>query len=179
VDTGSRPSADRTEIERLLHQLRSTLARLKAELEIAQGGDESLAAAPMATVDEALTQLDCIARVTVRRAQPLRRTVLVVDDDLRLATAMARQLQRLGVEAIAQANLGSLETLNPDNTTVLIDLGVLRISSRESLAKLAQYRITVMSGSADPPARLEARSYGASTYLVKPVDPILVVPQGG
>jgi CheY-like chemotaxis protein len=166
-------------VERLLHQLRSTLARLKAELELSQGENNSLGAAPMASIDEALLQLDSIARVTVRRAEPAPRTVLIVDDDLRLATAMARQFHRLGVGAIAQANLDSLETLSPDRTTVLVDLGVLRLSKRESLAKLAQYRITVMSGSADPLARLEARSYGASTYLVKPVDPILIVQEGG
>jgi CheY-like chemotaxis protein len=129
----------------------------------------------MASVDEALVLLDRLERATVYRPQQSHRTLLIVDDDLRLATAMASQLVRLGVQATAQPNLENLSTWSPDTTRVLIDLGVLRISKRESLERLAQYDMTVMSGSVDQLARLEARSYGASTFLVKPVDPALMV----
>lgn len=177
MGTGSRPSADRSEVERLLHLLRSTLARLKAELELADKQPASLQSPAMDTVNEALLLVDQVERAAISRPVTGQRTVLVVDDDIRLATAIARQVLRLGVPAIAQANLDNLGELSPDAVRVLIDLGVLRTSTREVIDALAGYHMTVMTGSADPLARLEARSYGASAVLVKPIDPAQLVDQ--
>ena len=177
MGTGSRPSADRTEVERLLHLLRSTLARLKAELELADDHPPSLQSPAIETVNEALLLVGQVERSTVTRPAAGQRTVLVVDDDLRLATAIARQMLRLGVPAIAQASLDNLGELAPDSIRVLIDLGVLRTSTREVINVLSRYHVTVMTGSADPLANLEARSYGASEVLVKPIDPAQLIDQ--
>src|SRR5580704_16961103 len=90
--TGSSPSP---ELAAALHRLRSTLARLKAELELAQ---EDGAVAParrlLGDVDEALTLLREVERVALGLV-----TVLVVDDDARLAELTARGLRRLGFDS--------------------------------------------------------------------------------
>src|SRR5438874_8391422 len=77
VGTGSRPRADRTEVDRLLHELRSTLARLKAEVELlAAAGDPALRG-PHESLTEAF---DLIAALESSRERG-ERLILVLDDD--------------------------------------------------------------------------------------------------
>src|SRR4029077_12399566 len=78
-----------------LHRLRSTLARLKAELELAEA-DET--APPidrlLAGLEEAFAVLSSLEEADHGVVQ-----VLLLDDDGRLAEITARGLRRLGYEA--------------------------------------------------------------------------------
>ena len=78
-----------------LHRLRSTLARLKAELELAVvDGTPPQPERLLDDVRDALAQLGA-----VEDASRLRGAVLAVDDDARLAEITARGLRRLGFDA--------------------------------------------------------------------------------
>src|ERR1700676_3629573 len=83
------------ELAAALHRLRSTLARLKAELELAQADG---AAPPVSRLLSDLEQAFALLREVERAALGLV-TVLVVDDDARLAELTARGLRRSGYEA--------------------------------------------------------------------------------
>src|SRR4029077_7753168 len=87
LGTGSSP---KPELAAALHRLRSTLARLKAELELAMvDGSAPPMELLLEDVREALSHL-----TAVEDASHLRGAVLVVDDDARLAEITARGLRR-------------------------------------------------------------------------------------
>src|ERR1700686_3877726 len=100
--TGSSPSP---ELAAALHRLRSTLARLKAELELAQEseGPESLPGRMLGDLNEALMLLQEVEQAAFGVVP-----VLVVDDDVRLAELTARGLRRLGYDADATSSLRDL-----------------------------------------------------------------------
>jgi hypothetical protein len=83
-----------TELAGGLHRLRSTLARLKAELELAQADG---LAPPVSRLLSDLQEALALLREVERAALGLV-TVLVVDDDARLADLTARGLRRSGYE---------------------------------------------------------------------------------
>jgi CheY-like chemotaxis protein len=162
VGTGSRPSADRSEAERLLHQLRSTLARLKAELELSED---------LQALGGALNSLvEAIAIVDRLQARPptLDALVVVLDDDPRLAELTARQLLRAGIQARAGTDPSVLRALNPATTQILVDLTLLRQCNELELSALSRFGLVVMSGDVSARARLEAESYSAAALLIKP-----------
>jgi len=149
-------------VERLLHQLRSTLARLKAEIELAE--DPHALRGAVETIVEAIAIVDELQR----GAQVLGPIVLVLDDDPRLAELTARQLLRAGIDARAATDPVALRDLDSATTQVLIDLTLLRACSAAELSALSRFRPIVMSGAVSAHARLEAESYGATAFLVKP-----------
>jgi CheY-like chemotaxis protein len=157
--TGSSP---RPELAAALHRLRSTLARLKAELELAEvdgtappierlHGDVKEALALLRKVEEAAFHL-----VTVR----------VVDDDVRLSEITARGLRRLGYEADSRVDLRSLRA----REIVVFDLSLAAGLDTEARDQLRSTRPIVLTGATDPASRAVAAGLGASDYLVKPVD---------
>lgn len=152
----------RPELAPALHRLRSTLARLKSELELAE-----LDGAPppvdrlLGDVGEALSLL---AEVEAA-AYPVA-PVLVVDDDERLGELTARGLRRLGYQAGSSATLGAL---HPGHV-VVFDLGLTPSLSAPDSAALKAARPIVVTGAADPASRALAASFDASAYLVKPVE---------
>ena len=158
------PQADRTEVDRLLHQLRSTLARLKAELELAADANAS-SRGLVDSVNEAIALLSSLERET--RDAPL---VVVIDDDRRLADAVTQQLQRYGFRVASHATLAELPTNLPNNTKVVVDLSCLRLAKPDDAERIRHLRPVVVTGSSDPLANIEARSYGAAICLLKPVD---------
>jgi len=161
------PQADRTEVDRLLHQLRSTLARLKAELEVVRLDERPPGAGVWETLDDVFTDLGHVESAARHLTSS---EVIVVDDDQRLASAMSRQLQTYGLRCQAVNNVDALATLLPSKAKLVIDLGALRLASRSSLERLSIHPMVVISGSSNPLAKEEARMYGARHFLVKPVD---------
>jgi len=157
--TGS-PSSP--ELAAAMHRLRSTLARARAELELAQAdGDPP-------PVDRLLTDLrealDLLGRVEAAAFQIVR--VLVLDDDERLAELTARGLRRLGYDAEAASRVRELRP----REVVVLDLGLSGSLDAHQLSVLRAARPIVVTGATDPASRAVAEDLGASEYLVKPVE---------
>ena len=155
-------SSRRPERPAALHRLRSTLARLKAELELA----EADGAAPpvdrlLEDVEEALAHLSA-----AEESDTARTRVLVLDDDSRLGEITARGLRRLGFEADSSSSLP--ESLG--DAVLVIDLGLLDSVDASGLARLRAARPIVVTGATDRLSRDRAAAAGATDYLVKPVD---------
>ncbi len=106
----------RPELAAALHRLRSSLARLKAELELAESDEaEATPARVLGDLNEALVLLQEVEQAAFGVVP-----VLVVDDDARLAELTARGLRRLGYDADSTS---SLRDLRPKEIVVL-DLGL-------------------------------------------------------
>ena len=145
-----------------LHRLRSTLARVRAELELAQADAEG------PPVDRLLGDLrealDLLGQVESAAFAIV--PVLVLDDDERLAELTARGLRRLGYEAEAA---GRLRALRPREVVVL-DLGVSAHMDGAERDALRAARPIVVTGAADPGSRAMAEDLDATDYLIKPVE---------
>jgi CheY-like chemotaxis protein len=155
-------SSPSPELAAALHRLRSTLARLKAELEQAQ---EEAVAPPVerltGNVAEALQLLRAVERLALGLV-----TVLVVDDDVRLAELTARGLRRLGFDS------DSADTFleSRPGEVVVFDLGLYSGLDEGARVALRTARPIVVTGATDPGARALAESLNASAYLVKPIE---------
>jgi len=155
-------SSSSPELAAAMHRLRSTLARARAELELAQAdGDPP-------PVDRLLTDLrealDLLGRVEAAAFQIVR--VLVLDDDERLAELTARGLRRLGYDAEAASRVRELRP----REVVVLDLGLSGSLDAHQLSVLRAARPIVVTGATDPASRAVAEDLGASEYLVKPVE---------
>ena len=150
------------ELASALHRLRSTLARMRAELELAHDD------ASMPPVDRLLADLSESLQLLGRvEAAALGLVpVLVVDDDERLAELTARGLRRLGYEAESAGRLRPLR----QREVVVFDLGVSTSLDVTERAALRAARPIIVTGAADPSSRAMAEDFDASAYLVKPVD---------
>src|SRR6266567_1272652 len=134
-------SSSRPELPAALHRLRSTLARLKAELELAMAdGDGPPMERLLDDVREALSQLEA-----VEDASQLRGAVLVVDDDERLGEITARGLRRLGFNADSSSKLSAL----PAREVLVFDLSVLEALDARSHRDLKASRPIVVTGATD------------------------------
>jgi ActR/RegA family two-component response regulator len=157
--TGSSP---RPELAATLHRLRSTLARIKAELELAEVDDTP---APikrlLADLEEAFVLLS-----KAEAASQSHGEVLVVDDDGRLAEMTARGLRRLGYEADSSHELRPLR----EHEILVFDLGMLPGLDASARKSVRAARPIVVTGATDPSSRAVASSLDASDYLVKPVE---------
>jgi CheY-like chemotaxis protein len=157
--TGSSPSP---ELAAALHRLRSTLARLKAELEMAQAdGTAPPADRLLGDVNDALMFLRAVEQAAFGTV-----SVLVVDDDARLAELTARGLRRLGYEA---ESADALRDLRPGEV-VVFDLGLEAALSESTRSALKAARPIVVTGATDRGSRALAAGLDASDYLVKPVE---------
>jgi CheY-like chemotaxis protein len=145
-----------------LHRLRSTLARLKAELELSQSDGTALPVDRLlADLSDAFVQLRGVEVAVFGLI-----SVLVVDDDERLAELTARGLRRLGYEA---ESTGALRQLRP-NELVVFDLSLASGLDEGTRTALTAARPIVVTGATDPGSRAQAARLGASDYLVKPVE---------
>lgn len=150
------------ELAAALHRLRSTLARMRAELELAQEDGE---APPVTRLLEDVTDaLGLLGRVEAAALSLV--TVLVVDDDERLADLTARSLRRLGYEAESAGRLRPLRL----GEVVVFDLGATSSLDVAERAVLRSARPIIVTGAADPGSRAMAEELDASAYLVKPVE---------
>jgi CheY-like chemotaxis protein len=157
--TGSSPSP---ELAAALHRLRSTLARLKAELELSLADGT---APPVERLLEDLNDSFELLRAVEQAAFGLVQ-VLVIDDDARLAELTARGLRRLGYEAEAASGFRELRP----HEVVVFDLGLALGLGETSRSALKLARPIVVTGATDPRSRALAANLGASDYLVKPVE---------
>jgi CheY-like chemotaxis protein len=158
-DIGSSPRPD---LAAALHRLRSTLARLKAELELADlDGAEPPTKRLLDDVREALSHLS-----SAEDASHLRGSVLVVDDDVRLAEITARGLRRLGFDADASSSIRSLR----DREVLVVDLSLLEALDAAAHQDVRASRPIVVTGATDQRSRALAASLDASDYLVKPIE---------
>src|SRR5438132_852638 len=150
------------ELAAAMHRLRSTLARARAELELARTDGDPL------PVDKLLGDLrealDLLGRVEAAAFQIV--AVLVLDDDERLAELTARGLRRLGYEAESASRMRALRP----REVVVLDLGLSASLDADQLVALRAARPIVVTGASDPASRALADDLGASDYLVKPVE---------
>ncbi len=155
-------SSSKPDLPAALHRLRSTLARLKAELELALVDD---AAPPterlLDDIREALSHLSA-----VEDASRGRGAVLVVDDDARLAEITARGLRRMGFDADSGSSLRTLKR----REVLVFDLSLLDGLDAATHQGLRASRPIVVTGATDPASRALADSLDASDYLVKPIE---------
>ena len=157
--TGSSPSP---ELASALHRLRSTLARLKAELKLAQeDGTAAPAERMLGDLDEAFTLLRAVEQAAFGTV-----SVLVVDDDARLAELTARGLRRLGYDA---DSADALRNIRP-HEVVVFDLGLSARLDDAARSALKASRPIVVTGATDPGSRALAARLDATDYLVKPVE---------
>jgi CheY-like chemotaxis protein len=157
--TGSLP---KPELAAALHRLRSTLARLKAELELAMAdGIAPSSERLLEDVREALSFLS-----DVEDASHLGGAVLVVDDDGRLADITARGLRRLGFDADSAVAPRAMRA----GEVLVFDLSLVDGLDGATYRLVQASRPIVLTGATDPASRALASSLDASDYLVKPVE---------
>lgn len=145
-----------------MHRLRSTLARLKAELELAEADGTT------PPIDRLLGDLD-EAFELLGRAEGASQAVvrvLVVDDDGRLAEITARGLRRLGFDADASSRVRELR----DGEVLVFDLGLFAGLDAAARELVRTAKPIIVTGATDAAGRTLAASLEASDYLVKPVD---------
>jgi CheY-like chemotaxis protein len=155
-------SSSRTELATALHRLRSTLARARAELEMAEADGARMPAERL--LGDLREALDLLSQVETAAFAVV--PVLVIDDDERLAELTARGLRRLGYEVEAA---GRLRALRP-RELVVFDLGLSASLDAAQRAALKAARPIVVTGAADPGSRAIAVDLGATDYLIKPVE---------
>jgi len=159
LDTGSSSSP---ELAGALHRLRSTLARMRAELELARSDEASpLVDRLLGDLQEALTLLGRVESAALGIVP-----VLVLDDDSRLGELTARSLRRAGFDA---DSADCFRELRPGEV-VVFDLGLIASLDVNERSALTASRPIVVTGAADSGSRALAEEIGASDYLIKPVE---------
>jgi CheY-like chemotaxis protein len=158
-DIDSSPSP---ELPAALHRLRSTLARLIAELELTEsdGAPPSIQRL-LDDVREALGHLGAAEDASQRRG-----SVLVLDDDVRLAEITARGLRRVGFDADASSAFRKLKA----REVLVFDLSLLEALDAAAHEDIRASRPIVVTGATDRGSRALAASLDASDYLVKPIE---------
>ena len=158
LGTGSSP---RTELAATLHRLRSVLARLKAELELAE------ADTTRPPIDRLLGDLDEAFELLGRAESASQAVVrvLVVDDDARLAEITARGLRRLGFDADSSSQVRELS----DGEVLVFDLGLFPGLDAVARKSVRAAKPIIVTGATDAAGRALATSLGATAYLVKPI----------
>jgi len=156
-------SSSRPELAAALHRLRSTLARARVELELAEAdaGESALKQRLLGDLSEALQLLGRVEAAALSIVP-----VLVLDDDERLGELTARGLRRLGYDAESASRMRALKP----GEVVVLDLGLTASLSAADHLMLRSARPIVVTGSADPHSRALAEDLNATDYLIKPVE---------
>ena len=107
---------------------------------------------------------------------PDRTTVLIVDDEDGIRTALTRFLTRLGYQVSAAANATqALERLEADHPqAMLCDIRMPETSGVELLPKVlardSDLAVIMLTAIDEPRTAIECLKLGAYDYLIKPVD---------
>ncbi|HYT11274.1 MAG TPA: response regulator [Candidatus Nitrosopolaris sp.] len=155
-------SSPKPELAAALHRLRSTLARLKAEIELALA--DGVGPSPERLLEDVREALSFLGEV--EDASHLRGAVLVVDDDARLADITARGLRRMGFDADSAVALRAMRA----GEVLVFDLSLVDALDGPAYQQVHATRPIVVTGATDPASRALAAALGASDYLVKPVE---------
>jgi DNA-binding NtrC family response regulator len=103
-------------------------------------------------------------------------TILVIEDEAALASALAIVVRRLGCQPVcaASATLGLAELAKATPALVVLDIGLPDMSGLEALARIRavheQLPVLVVTAHGNLQNAVEAKKAGASGYLVKPLD---------
>jgi DNA-binding NtrC family response regulator len=103
-------------------------------------------------------------------------SVLIIEDEHALASALASVCRRLGHEATlcASGRQGLDQLAQRDFSLVLLDIGLPDVSGLDVLAKLrergAHVPVIIITAHANLPNALAAKRLGAAAYLIKPLD---------
>jgi CheY-like chemotaxis protein len=163
-----------------LHRLRSALARVKAEIELAELEGRLSAPEVLASANEALARLteaeEVVLANTAERLPPSASAVadarvLVADDDQRLAELTVRRLRREGYDAECVEGALALAVERMEAGDVLVaDLGLLDELDERSRTAVRGVRPIVVTGAMDRLASVRAEEVAAFAYLIKPVE---------
>jgi CheY-like chemotaxis protein len=170
---------ERVDAAQLLHRLRSTLATLRTELELAIDDAAPPAAESVTSADRALALVgeledqligdDRAANTQIYAPGDGARRVIVADDDQRLAQLLGRRLRRLGYEVTVMSSLSALASKLAPDDTLIVDLSLLQNLDDWTAASIKAARPIVVSGAVHAKAPDQARELGAIAYLVKPL----------
>ncbi len=103
-------------------------------------------------------------------------SVLIIEDEAALATALARVCQRLGwrAELRASGNAGLLALASGDFDLAILDIGLPDLSGLDVLqkarARSPQLPVVIITAHGKLENAVAARKLGAAAYLVKPLD---------
>lgn len=143
--------------------MRSTLARARAELELAvEDGTGLPAERLLGDLSEALVLLGAVEKAALHVV-----SVLVLDDDERLGELTARALRRAGFEATCATRFRAPRA----DEVVVLDLGLVGTMADSERRVLRSVRPVVLTGATDPTSRRLAEDLEAVAYLVKPAEP--------
>src|SRR5438270_4120138 len=134
-----------------LHKLRSTLARLRAELELAELDKVPPGPAAFGALDDAFQQLTALELGML----PASGRVFVLDDDGRLAELFANRLRRRGFTVVSGTDLDAVVGQLQSGDRLVLDYGLIERLDDSQLARtIATTGAIVMSGAVgDVPRR--------------------------
>jgi CheY-like chemotaxis protein len=167
MGTDSAGTTEPAAISDELHRLRSTLARLRGEVELLELDGRPPGREVFGALEEAF---ECLHRVEAAALGGSLR-VVIADDDPRLAELTAARLRRLGFEVDVAGDLASAVDFLRGEDRLIVDYGLL-ISAGSSVPAnvIGRSGMIVISGAVSDAAREKARELGAVAYLVKPVE---------
>ena len=102
--------------------------------------------------------------------------ILLVEDDLPLATALQKSLQQEGfvVNHVHSGELALNALATPDQDLVILDLGLPAINGLDVLKKIRdkknQVPVLILTARDAIESKVKGLDYGADDYLVKPFD---------
>jgi len=154
--------SDVPESGRLLHKLRSTVGRAMLEIEAGEPLE-----AVLASLQEAIAILDQLQHEEVAG---LDGTVLVIDDDQRLAEVTARRLARVGFTTRAFQDLLAARSVWTPDVRVVMDLGLLY----DEVPALVEWALScvpvIVTGASARESERMLRGAKVRALLQKPVD---------
>jgi CheY-like chemotaxis protein len=166
TDSEPGPEPSRALLADDLHRLRSTLARLRGELELLELDGQPPSRPVFEALDEVFAWLERLERLAMGPAIE----VVVADDDVRLAELTAERLRRLGFDVSTVNDLSSALDQVGTGAHLVVDYGLIAEVSGPVLERVRLSRMIVVSGAVSEAARERALSLGALAYLVKPVE---------
>lgn len=103
-------------------------------------------------------------------------SILIIEDEAALASALALLMKRLGHEPVtaASAALGLEKLSKSKPALVILDIGLPDMSGLEALARIRKHDavlpVLIITAHGNLQNAVEAKKRGASGYLVKPLD---------
>jgi DNA-binding NtrC family response regulator len=104
------------------------------------------------------------------------KSILIIEDEAALASALALMVRRMGHEAVpvASAELGLDHLANQDVALVILDIGLPDMSGLDALVKIREHDpaqpVLIITAHGNLQNAVEAKLRGASGYLVKPLN---------